>query len=577
MACSSARSGCSPGRTRAIGHRSLPGSTPAASAGEQARPQRGGLAAARRPHDARQRRTGEPRDHLGDEPLAAEEELGVLHVERGQALERADHGTVVRKPAGLRALPPRVQLDDAAHQVVLGRAQRRALGREAGRGVPQAPDGHLARLLARHAMQLLRHAAAHLRQPFDEDLDVLASSRSSARQLARRVGVERRQGQRRGGRSPGTRSMSSAVATTSTGSALRPSTSSRRAACHLRADAVGVVEHQQRRPLRDRRPRPRRAPPRASPSPDAYRTAPPSRCTSAASSATRRVLPIPRAPATSTSRPAPRARPAPVLAQPVQLGLAPEQRRARVELGRRLGGSSRRRATGPGAGSPPATAADRGRARRRSARPAPSWPGGTPRARRPGCRSDTARASAAACSFSRSGSSSTSRSSSPTTSRCRPAARSRSIASSTAASRSSSSRRISAWANGTPATSASARRATAQAPRAPLRSRPRARRRRSGARTARHRRRPRRAAARSRARGSRSPPRRRPAACAAGRCSAGPSSARSRADARPTRPRRAGQTETLRFTSQRQHRQHRALLRRAKFDPAAVNGGLDRS
>ena len=140
---------------------------------EQASPQRGGLAAPRGSDDTRQRRTGEPRDHLGDEPLAAEEELGVLHLERRQPLERADHGTVVQTRAGLRAFPLRVQLDDAAHQIVLGRAQRRALGREAGRGVRQAPDGHLARLRARHTMQVPRYPVAHLREPFDQGFDVL--------------------------------------------------------------------------------------------------------------------------------------------------------------------------------------------------------------------------------------------------------------------------------------------------------------------------------------------------------------------------------------------------------------------
>ena len=69
----------------------------------------------------------EPRDQLGDEPLAAEEEAGVVDVERGQALERADHDVVVRARPGRR----RLQLDDAAREVVLDRAQRRALGGDA--------------------------------------------------------------------------------------------------------------------------------------------------------------------------------------------------------------------------------------------------------------------------------------------------------------------------------------------------------------------------------------------------------------------------------------------------------------
>ena len=51
-ASSSARIGCAPGRSTAIVQRSLPGSTPAASAGEQPRSQRGRLAAPGRPDDA---------------------------------------------------------------------------------------------------------------------------------------------------------------------------------------------------------------------------------------------------------------------------------------------------------------------------------------------------------------------------------------------------------------------------------------------------------------------------------------------------------------------------------------------
>ena len=61
--------------------------------------------------------------------------LGVLDVERGQALERADHDAVVRG-GRLGALPHRLQLDDAARQVVLDRTQRGAFGREPARRVP---------------------------------------------------------------------------------------------------------------------------------------------------------------------------------------------------------------------------------------------------------------------------------------------------------------------------------------------------------------------------------------------------------------------------------------------------------
>ena len=70
--------------------------------GEQAGPDHGGLAAARRSDDAEQRRADEPRDELGDEPLAAEEVRRVGGVERGEALERADH-RLARRPRRLDA------------------------------------------------------------------------------------------------------------------------------------------------------------------------------------------------------------------------------------------------------------------------------------------------------------------------------------------------------------------------------------------------------------------------------------------------------------------------------------------
>ena len=62
--------------------------------GEQSRAQRRGLAAARRPHDPHQRRPGQPCHHLGDEPLAPEEDPGIVHVEGGEALEGAGDDAV---------------------------------------------------------------------------------------------------------------------------------------------------------------------------------------------------------------------------------------------------------------------------------------------------------------------------------------------------------------------------------------------------------------------------------------------------------------------------------------------------
>jgi hypothetical protein len=129
---------------------------------EQPRLQRRRLAAARRPDDPGQRRAGQPRDELADEPLAAEEELGVLDVERGQALEGADHHRLAAGPAEHRTLPAGRQLDDAARQVVLGRAQQRALGRNAARGVAQAADGRRARMLVRGGHRRSRDIAARV-------------------------------------------------------------------------------------------------------------------------------------------------------------------------------------------------------------------------------------------------------------------------------------------------------------------------------------------------------------------------------------------------------------------------------
>lgn len=56
----------------------------------------GRLAASRRADDPNEWRAGQPRDEIGDEPLAAEEVLGVGRGEGGEALERADDNALVR-------------------------------------------------------------------------------------------------------------------------------------------------------------------------------------------------------------------------------------------------------------------------------------------------------------------------------------------------------------------------------------------------------------------------------------------------------------------------------------------------
>ena len=136
---------------------------PGGQRGQQARAQRRGLAAARRADDAHQRRTGEPRHHRRHKPLAPEEERGVLDLERRQPLERT--GDRLRPDlARLGALTQRLQLHHLAGQLVLGRAQARALGRRAAREGVDTSCRRRARRLGGQAMHLLRHPAAVLEQ-----------------------------------------------------------------------------------------------------------------------------------------------------------------------------------------------------------------------------------------------------------------------------------------------------------------------------------------------------------------------------------------------------------------------------
>ena len=79
---SSAAAGARRAAARAIGQRSLPGSTPAASAASSPARSADDLPLPDGPTMPSQRRAGEPRDQLRDEPLAAEEVAGVVDVER---------------------------------------------------------------------------------------------------------------------------------------------------------------------------------------------------------------------------------------------------------------------------------------------------------------------------------------------------------------------------------------------------------------------------------------------------------------------------------------------------------------
>ena len=103
--------------------------------GEQPGPDDRRLAAAGRADDAEQRRADELRDEVGDEPLAPAEVVGVGRLERCEALERADHEAGRRPPgrarsgaAARRRRPARPPSSAAARvrRLPLRRARRRA-------------------------------------------------------------------------------------------------------------------------------------------------------------------------------------------------------------------------------------------------------------------------------------------------------------------------------------------------------------------------------------------------------------------------------------------------------------------
>jgi hypothetical protein len=166
--------------------------------GEQARPQRRRLAAPRGPDDPDQRRTHDARDHLGDQPLATEEDGVVVDVERGEAFERTGDDRA-RGCLPFRTLAHGLELGDVAGEIVLGRPQSRSLRCRPSRRRAQAPYRLRARPFARCLVYALRHAAALLREALDGYLDVLASGRVRPRHGTHAVGVEWRQRQRCGG------------------------------------------------------------------------------------------------------------------------------------------------------------------------------------------------------------------------------------------------------------------------------------------------------------------------------------------------------------------------------------------
>ena len=192
----SSSSGCSPGRITTCSQSLAARQYAARQRGEQPRPQGRRLAASRRPDDAEQRGADEPRDERRDEPLAAEVVLGVVDVERGEALERADHRPVPGANLG-RTLARRLKILHAAGELGLHRAQ------------PDASSGCLlghrlhapARLEPRPVARDLVHAGGHPAALLEHRLRGQVGRRAPGRvdgdDRRHRLDVERLQRQRR--------------------------------------------------------------------------------------------------------------------------------------------------------------------------------------------------------------------------------------------------------------------------------------------------------------------------------------------------------------------------------------------
>ena len=273
----SSRIGCSPGRISARGHPSLPGQHAARERGQQPGPHDRRLAAARRDRPREQRRTDEPRDQLGHELLAPEEVLGVVAVERRQALVRADHrrlGVLVAADEPPGALARRLQVDDVAGQLGLQRPGLAATGRRAARrrvdaarrlsAVPtrSPPRGRAARRRGSPPSSASTGiASASPPEAYKPAISRTASASSGSSAIGSRGSSRRAGGLLAGGERPGR-------------AARRGRRELAQRGMHLGGRAVEVVEHQQRRPpcavrTRDRgerrfgrsASRPRRAPP----------------------------------------------------------------------------------------------------------------------------------------------------------------------------------------------------------------------------------------------------------------------------------------------------------------------------
>jgi hypothetical protein len=295
----------------------------------------------RRAYQTQHRRARQAGHHLRHEPLAPEEERGVLGLERGKALERADHDVGRNLCSLARGLQ---RDDDVAGELVLGRAQPGTARRRAPGGTAQAADALGPRPLDRSLVDLARHAAAVLHQAGDRHLHVLARVRVrvEARDGGHVVGAERseRDGRvdaRRDGRVAGLRrgEDQDRQRVEALGQLAQ-----RRA--HLLAGAVDVVDDEQRRSSR-----PGRAGDRGARGVRIAGTGGVQHDRAVAVDLARHLRGQPRLPHAAGAEhedeaPAPGVSVAPRLAQHVELGLAARKRRARVELGRQRLGFERR-------------------------------------------------------------------------------------------------------------------------------------------------------------------------------------------------------------------------------------------
>ena len=176
--------GAPPGAGARAPSRSLPGSTPAASAAQQAGRSAEDLPL---PDGPTMPISGAPasRATISATSRSRPKKTSASSTsKRGEALERAGHDLV---RGALGALADGLQLDDVAGEVVLGRPQPRALAGGARRVALEPPCRLGARPLARGAVHALRHAAALGEQARGRLGVRRAYRRATAHAVARRV------------------------------------------------------------------------------------------------------------------------------------------------------------------------------------------------------------------------------------------------------------------------------------------------------------------------------------------------------------------------------------------------------